>query len=47
VLGILIEAKHKVILQAITPQMEALRDIAGFHVSAALFQRILQDAGEI
>jgi predicted nucleic acid-binding protein len=27
--------------------MDALRDLAGFHVSEALYQRILQDAGEI
>jgi uncharacterized protein len=47
VLGILIEAKHKGLVQAIKPLMDALRDLAGFHVSEALYQRVLQDAGEI
>jgi hypothetical protein len=47
VLGILIEAKHKGLVQAIKPHLDALRDLAGFHVSEALYQRVLQDVGEI
>ena len=47
VLSILIEAKHKGFVQTITPLIDALRDIAGFHVSEALYRRVLQDAGEI
>jgi len=45
VIGVLIEAKDKGLLQAIQPHLEALRDLAGFHVSAILYQRILQDEG--
>lgn len=47
VLGVLIEAKHRGIVQAIKPLMDALRDLAGFHVSEALYLRLLQDEGEI
>ena len=47
VLGILIEAKQKGFVQAIKPHLDALRDLAGFHVSEALYLRVLQDAGEI
>jgi predicted nucleic acid-binding protein len=48
VLGVLIEAKHRGLVQAIIkPLLDALRDLAGFHVSEALYQRVLQDTGEI
>lgn len=46
VVGVLIEAKHKGLVQTIKPLMDALRDMAGFRVSEALYQRILQDEGE-
>lgn len=47
VLGVLIEAKHKGLVQAIKPLMDALRDLAGFHVSETLYQRVLLDTGEV
>jgi len=47
VVGVLIEAKHQGFVQAIQPHLDALRDLAGFRVSAALYQRVLQDEGEI
>lgn len=45
-IGVLIEAKHKRLIHAVKPHLDALRDIAGFRVSEALYQRILQDEGE-
>jgi len=47
VVGVLIEAKHKGYVQAIQPLLDALRDLAGFHISAALYRRVLQDEEEI
>lgn len=47
VIGVLIEAKHKRFVQAIQPHLDALRDLAGFRVSEALYRRVLQDEGEI
>ena len=47
VVGVLIEAKHKGYVQAIQPHLDALRDLAGFRVSEALYRRVLQDEGEI
>jgi len=47
VVGVLIEAKHKRLVQAIQPHLDALRDFAGFRVSEALYRRVLQDEGEI
>ena len=46
VVGVLMEAKHQGLIQAIQPHLDALRDLAGFRVSEALYQRILQDEGE-
>jgi predicted nucleic acid-binding protein len=46
VLGILMEAKQKRLLQALKPSLDALRDVAGFRVSEALYLRVLRDAGE-
>ncbi len=47
VLGVLVEAKHKGLVPAIKPLMDALRDLADFRISEALYQRVLQDEGEI
>ena len=47
VIGILIEAKHRGWVQAIQPHLDALRDLASFRVSEALYRRVLQDEGEI
>lgn len=45
-IGALIEAKHKGLIRAVKPHLDALRDIAGFRVSDALYLRVLQDEGE-
>jgi predicted nucleic acid-binding protein len=41
VVGVLMEAKHQGLIQAIQPHLDALRDLAGFRVSEALYQRVL------
>jgi hypothetical protein len=46
-IGVLIEAKHKGLISKIKPHLDALRDVAGFRVSDALYKRVLQDEGEI
>jgi predicted nucleic acid-binding protein len=46
-IGILVEARHKDLVGAVKPELDALRDLAGFRVSDALYTRVLQDAGEI
>lgn len=45
--GVLVEAKHKGLVSALRPQLDALRDLAGFRVSDRLYTRILQDEGEM
>ena len=47
VVGVLIEAKHKGLVQALQPLLDALCNLAGFRVSEALYRRVLQDEGEI
>jgi predicted nucleic acid-binding protein len=47
VVGVLIEAKHKGLVQALQPLLDALRNLAGFRVSEALYRRVLQDEGEV
>ena len=47
VVGVLIDAKHKGFIQAIQPNLDALRNLAGFRVSEALYRRVLQDEREI
>jgi len=42
----LIEAKHKRLIPAIRPILDALQDRAGFRISQALYEQVLQDAGE-
>ncbi len=44
--GVLVEAKHKGLVSEIRPSLVALRDLAGFWVSEALYRRVLLDAGE-
>jgi len=46
VIGVLIEAKHRGILNEIKPFLDQLRDIAGFRISFALYQRVLADEKE-
>ncbi len=45
-IGVLIEAKHKGLISKVKPHLDALRDMAGFRVSDALYMRVLQDEGE-
>ncbi len=45
-IGLLVEAKHKGVLNAVKPQLDALRDMAGFRIRDALYARVLQDVGE-
>ncbi|MEJ5248498.1 MAG: DUF3368 domain-containing protein [Caldilinea sp.] len=46
-MGVLLEAKHRRLIPAIKPHLDALCDFAGFRVRDALYQQILQDEGEI
>jgi hypothetical protein len=45
-IGVLIEAKHKGFIKTIKPFLDSLRDVAGFRVSNALYERILRDEKE-
>jgi uncharacterized protein len=45
-IGSLIAAKRKGLMLAIKPRLDALRDVAGFRISAALYMRVLRDEGE-
>ena len=45
-IGVLIESKRKGLIGAIKPHLDALRDLACFHVKEALYLRVLQDEGE-
>ena len=45
-IGVLISAKRTGIIGSIKPCLAALRDIAGFRVSDALYTRVLRDEGE-
>jgi predicted nucleic acid-binding protein len=47
VIGILVQAKHKGLIDRIEPLLKALRDLAGFRVSDELYMRVLQDEGEV
>ena len=45
-IGVLIEARHKGLINGVRSLLDALRDVAGFWVSEALYRRVLQDEGE-
>ena len=45
-LGVLVEAKRKGLVDEIRSLLDALRDIAGFWVSEALYRRVIQNEGE-
>lgn len=45
-LGILAEAKHKGLIGAVKPFLDALRDVAGFRISAALYEELLRNEAE-
>ena len=46
-IGVLIEAKHKGLLPSVKSPLDRLRDVAGFRVREALYQRVLKDEGEV
>ncbi|MFV1967498.1 MAG: DUF3368 domain-containing protein [Pirellulaceae bacterium] len=46
VIGLLVEAKHRRLVSAIKPLLDALRDQAGFHIRQALYERVLTDVDE-
>ena len=45
-IGILIESRSKGLIHDIKPHLDALKNIAGFHISEALYDRVLKDVGE-
>jgi len=45
-IGVLVEGKHKGLISEVKPHLNALRDVAGFRVSDALYRRVLQDEEE-
>jgi predicted nucleic acid-binding protein len=45
-IGVLIEARHQGLISGVRSLLDALRDVAGFWVSEALYRRVLQDEGE-
>jgi predicted nucleic acid-binding protein len=47
IIGVLIEAHHKGLINALKPYLDALRNQAGFRVRDALYTRVLRDAGEM
>lgn len=47
VIGILVLAKERDHLAAIKPELDYLRQVAGFYISESLYQRVLQDTGEV
>jgi predicted nucleic acid-binding protein len=46
-IGVLIEAKHKGLIGAVKPQLDALRNLAGFRIGDVLYTRVLRDEGEM
>ena len=47
VVGILLRAKQQKLLPAVRPQLDALRQQAGFFLDAALYTHALTLAGEL
>ncbi len=45
-IGILVEARHKELIDKVRPFLDKLRDMAGFWLSETLYRRVLQDEGE-
>lgn len=46
VLGVLLEAKKKNLVGELRPQLDALRQSAGFYLSEGVYQQVLRLAGE-
>lgn len=47
VIGVLVEAKRKGLIDSVKSYLDRLRHGAGFRISEALYHRVLQDEGEI
>ena len=45
-LGVLMEAKNKGLIQEVKPLLDALISKAGFWISPQLYNRVLESAGE-
>lgn len=45
-IGALIEAKRRGMVDSIRPLLDSLQEVAGFWISQTLYQRVLQDEGE-
>lgn len=46
-LGVLLVAKQKGLIDSVKPYLDALRQQAGFWISDALYMQVLEDAGEL
>lgn len=46
VIGVLQAAKHQGLIETVRPHLEALRAVAGFYISDALYQFVLQEVAE-
>lgn len=44
--GIIVEAKHRGLVESLKPLLHDLKDVAGFRISAALEAEVLRRAGE-
>jgi len=45
-IGLFVEAKHRGLIPAVKPSLDALRDEAGFRVRQEFYEQVLHDAGE-
>ena len=45
-IGVLIAAKRRGLIESVRPHLDALRDVAGFRVEDALYHQVLKDEGE-
>ncbi len=46
VVGMLIEAKRRTLIQNVRPLLDSLREDAGFYLSDAIYHRVLASVGE-
>jgi predicted nucleic acid-binding protein len=46
-IGVLVEAKRKGLIDRIQPLLDTLQHVAGFWIGDALYKRVLQDEGEL
>lgn len=45
-LGVLMDAKRKIMIDAVKPILDAMMDEAGFWVGSELYERVVREAGE-